>query len=203
MAPVRTEAVPSIDEIHQRLVECAKEAVTFDIRPFENRGAQELIGSLAPSVRKLLDEALALNSYMLAWFDEEKPSVFSSEPSDADARLRNQIADFAFLCSMELRHRMAPDRLAAMEDGWDVIIECGITLQRVIKACTVLEPPLAALSGREPQLGAVPRCSESLETRRQYARLFRAIEASMPVDIPSLTKAMRRVGTAIAMLVGH
>ena len=193
----------SIDEIHRRVVACAKGAASFDIRAFEEGTAKELNETLVPLVRKLLDEALALNAHLLACFDAKEPTLVSAEAENEEDRNQLQIADFAFICAMELRHRMSPQRLAAMENGWDVIAECDITLLRIINACAALEGPLAALVGVERELDGIAANRSSVEIRRQYARLFRAVDCPFPTDQASMVKAFRCVGTAIAMIVGH
>lgn len=198
------ESSASLLAIHRRLVACAKATAGVDIRPFEGRTADELKGELVPMVQAHLKEAIALSSLLLARFDkEESDEVLSSEPA-TDAKNRRQIGDLAFLGLLEFSHRMEPHRISTMEDGWDVVAECGVTLRRIAKVFGTLEVPLAALAGCEPALDLTSELLTSLEIRRQYARLCRTIDSvPVPAHPAAMVKALRGVGTAIAMLVGR
>jgi hypothetical protein len=223
-----TPEVPTEERLHAQLLGCVERAKRVDIRPFEGRMAREILEGLAPLVRDILVDSIALCREALSRYDAaEIPAHGSVEDalgaaphsdsgvfyltvdemvgrSDvAQAETDQRVADIAFMGVTELRPKLASiERLHERMDGWEVVSECGSGVRRVIKSLTALEGALCERGGIESELSFASEVSRSLEVRRQYARLRQSIAGEQPTP-DTLLRALRRVGTSIAILVGR
>jgi hypothetical protein len=218
---------PSPRELHDRLVRCATHAQAVDVRPFELRPASEVVVGLVPPVVEVLSDAIDVCRGVVAAYDPVE-SAASPESAledvlgddgesegrsssvfhvDLDALVggtgeRRAVADVAFLGVTELRPKLARvERLGRGADPWEVVAECGSGLRRVGKSLTAIEVVLCRVEGLDARLSFSTQLARSLEVRAQYARLRRTIVRTEPGPA-SLQRCLRRVGTAIAMLIG-
>lgn len=191
-----------LKEIHERLVACFNTAQDLDIRPYEELSADALREQLVPQTHALLEDAVAIVTALFAIFDED--AADGSERAESRSEFRNQIADISFIGLMEFRQLADAERVNAITDSWELIAQCGDANRRIARVLFMLEAPLARLCGLEPRLDPMCDVVDAIEIRRQYARLARNVEShSAPEDLEALTRALRSVGTAIAMLVGR
>lgn len=202
--------------IQRALVDLVARARAIDVRPHEGASAETSRAELVPAVAGVLQDALSTCAEVLERFDDCPNELDGfGAPDDGTASglfyanveqlLSGQsIADIAFLGMTELRQKMSAQRIETAVDGWDVVAECGSTLRRIAKTMTALELALARSHGLEPQLGFESELGRSIEVRRQYARLRQTVLGEgEPTDLAGLRHALRRAGTAIAMLVGR
>lgn len=211
-------------ELHDRILRCASHARAVDVRPFELRGAADVISGLVPPVTAVISDAIEVCRGVVAAYDTVESAsadaalddVFGTDDDegrassvfhvDVDALVsgseRRAVADVAFLGVTELRPKLARvERLGTHGDPWEVVAECGSGLRRVGKSLTAIEVVLCRVEGLEARLSFATQLARSLQVREQYARLRRTIVRNVP-DAATLQRSLRRVGTAIAMLIG-
>jgi len=213
------------DQLHHRLVALVEEAQDIDVRRHEAGTAEAAMEHLLPRVQKVLVDSLELAQTVLATYEpeeEEDPlasldAAFSptDEPHEASNAFykgidelvedgsAERVSDIAFLAITELRQKQhALSRLRPTLDGWEIVAECGSALRRIAKSFTALELVLCDAEGLTKKLAFASELATSLEIRRQYSLLRRAIQGPEPTEATIRTR-LRAVGTRIAMLVGR
>lgn len=201
----------SATELHS----AAHRAHAIDLRPFEEGTAPEAAGILVPATLAVVDDALGICRALLASHPEPDDDLgsWSDEPStdtgvflrqvDALSRSGPSVGDLAFMGVTALRpKRAALERLTSSMEVWTIVSECGSSRRRVLKALTALEGGLAIEEGRPTALTFASELGRSLETRRQYSRLRHSI-LQEEVSPGRARPVLRRVGTAIAILIGQ
>jgi hypothetical protein len=218
-----SRSIVATPELHQRLVQCAQQARTVDVRPFELRAVGDARDGLVPPVLRVVDDAIGVCRDVLDAFDAEESATddldvaFTEAPADprntgvfhvrVDELVERpvaerQVADVAFLGATELRtKRTRIEHVRAKTDPWEIVSECGSALRRVEKSLTAIEVVLCGASQLPRQLSFASQLSRSLEVRQNYARLRQTIASLATSDTPR-HRALRLAGTAIAMLIG-
>jgi hypothetical protein len=205
------------------LLACVARAREIDVRVVERKSGVEAHAALVPGVSSLLATSVAVCQKLLLhyddrdatgdanvddafgeWSEERGSGVFYLSVDAALNDAGRRVADIAFIGVTELRLKLA--RVSALtpdRDGWDIVAECGSGIRRTKKSLTALERVMSEAEGWEPKLSFESELAVSLEVRRQYSRLRGAIARHEAVTEDNLHRSLRRVGTAIAMLIGR
>lgn len=222
--PLGANVTASAATLDEQLVQLVHDARSFDIRSFESTSAANAMGGLALGVEQLVAKAIALADQVLDHYEGDisepdvddfpfaKPTAGASSNESMtfyqgiDELMSNhgeaRVADIAFLASTELHQKLATlRRLHEGMVGWEVVGECGSALRRVVNSLTALEVVLCEVEGLEPRLTYATELSRSLQVRRQY-RLLRQAIGDEPAE-HEIRRRLRRIGTRIAMLIGH
>jgi hypothetical protein len=212
-----------IEGLHERLLGCVARTREIDVRVVERKSGTEAHAALVPSVSSLLVESVEVCQALLAhydaeeatkeddldaafgeWSEERGSGVFYLSVDAALDHAGRRVADIAFIGVTELRVKLGRVRaLTPDRDGWDIVAECGSGIRRTRKSLTALERVMSEAEGWEPKLGFESELAVSLEVRRQYSRLRGAIARHEQATEENLHRSLRRVGTAIAMLIGR
>lgn len=116
---------------------------------------------------------------------------------------RPQIADLAFIAMLEFRQLLDVDRVGASTDPWEVIARCGSAHRRVARTLATIEEAFARYRGVKRRLEPACELCVALEIRRHYCRFAQNVAShDAPEDASQLKRALRSIGTAIAMLFG-
>lgn len=199
-----------LKRIHERIIACGDAALSLDIRPYEGATAEELHAELAPISHELLEEAAAIVYALMEVFEGASPAEDSPHraetgeaPSGASEH-RAQISDLAFIAMLEFGQLDPAGRLHQISDPWEIIAYCEDANRRVAYTLTMLEQPIAALRNVERGLDPMSEVLIAIETRRHYARLAQSVlKHQTPENFDELKRALRAIGTAIAMLIGR
>lgn len=159
---------------------------------------------------ELLEEAAAIVYALTEVFEGASPAEDSPHraetgeaPSGASGH-RTQISDLAFIAMMELGQLDPAGRLQQISDPWEILAYCEHANRRVAYTLTMLEEPIAALRNVERGLDPMSEVLIAIETRRHYARLAQSVlKHHTPENFDELKRALRAIGTAIAMLIGR
>lgn len=186
-----------LGELHEYLVECVSATLSVDLRQYEGRDLDALRGELIPITRALLGDAIAIGSSLLYAFDEER-----DEPSPRSADYA-QVADLSFIAAMQFRQLTEVDRIRTITDPWELIAQCCSAHRCIARTLTMIEQPLARIRQVDARLDPMSEVRDAIEIRRQYARFARNVAShEAPQDDAELKRALRSIGTAIAILIG-
>ncbi|MFZ5438363.1 MAG: hypothetical protein ACOZQL_00075 [Myxococcota bacterium] len=212
-SPASTSPAPP-PSARAELAELFAHVAAVDIRTFEDQTVEELRATLLTTSVALLTRGVDVAAGLLAEFDrtsgEPTPELDDRFELAMDSALvapvkdeRTRVADIAFMARIELRQRL--ERLgeaATTGDGWEVLSQCSSALRRLQKSLSALEHALCEVEGRERRFSYDSELTVSLETRRQYRRLWSRVEELGEPGTEKVRPALRAAGTLIAMLVG-
>lgn len=199
-----------------RLVELSVRARGIDVRPFETLPAARVIAELVPPTARLLDDTLALHASVADEWDTPVSVARAAADDDGDdtARISRDLdsiaedaggrtADVAFLAAVHLRgRRKSLSGFAPAADGWVVVAACGSAVRQVAKSLAAVEGALATEHGLPRRLTLTTELAHALEIRRRYADLRAVIVGQTPAGPRELEATLRRIGSAIAILIG-
>lgn len=211
MTTTSDEPVRSAPDLRGDLFAAEAAAQALDPGAFEESGVEAALRLLVPATNRALDGALLVCRGILAACEAALPSCRTGVyPKLRDGRsavdqaeAEERVADVCFLGSVALApKRESLERVSRSQDVWDIVAECDSTRRRIIKTLTALEISLAEAERRPSRLAFTSELATSLETRRQYALLRSKItRQELTADVAETI--FRRVGTAIAILVGQ
>ncbi|MFV8749449.1 hypothetical protein ACNOYE_02730 [Nannocystaceae bacterium ST9] len=204
--------------IQRSLRDAAEAARTIDTRSYELASHARVRAELAPVVRTVMNDAIAVLGDVLARFDQpqvidaaEDSGVFNCVLDDlvTDTSPSNpyqRVADISFMARWELeRKRGAITEAERGDDEWRLIAECCSARRRVIKAASGVERVLSeveALPSLFTSLFQTER-QRAVETRAAYYNFVVGTRAAMHWQERDLQRCLRLIGTGIALLVGR
>ncbi|MDP2341834.1 MAG: hypothetical protein Q8O67_12820 [Deltaproteobacteria bacterium] len=117
-----------------------------------------------------------------------------------------EIADLAFMARMGLQWRI--DRALASvvdDDRWRVIGQCSSARREVIKSCTAVDVAICRCDGIESENRGylLSEIARSLEVRRQYTLLRRALLRDADDSAQALLSRLRLAATGFAKLTSR
>jgi hypothetical protein len=205
--------------LQTKLVELASTARAVDIRPYETVSVGRVLSELLPPCRRNVEEMLSLAEHVANEWDAASPNRPPRDEDDDTVQMLRDMdaltsgtharpttprtADVAFLAAVHLRARSrALVGMSPNVDGWAVVGLCGSALRQVAKTAAAIDAALAGEYGVERKLLLATELTYALEIRRRYADLRVAIAAGHEQAATDLRAALRRIGGAIAVLVG-
>jgi len=198
----------------------------LDIRSYETMPPEALLVELKPMVMDGLEEAISVTRKVVAEFDDRGDEVgVETEDGESDGFQRGfdfeldklvagtstsqttgerQIADVAFMASVELRERrVRVERLGSRLDGMQMLSDCDGALRRILKSLAAVERVICDAYELDATLGFETELDVSLQTRRTLTRFSRQIIAAQPPTAETLVARMRGAGIQIAKLIGR
>jgi hypothetical protein len=206
------KVVGFVDTVRAVMHELFEGARRIDIRQFEEERSELVAQHLTPQVVSLLERALSVASNILARYEDVNAATAGSGELNFDLAVDNllaqtgqtKVADLAFMAVAELRQRLARVRTHdATLDAWEMVCDCGSALRRVQKSLGALELALCEAENLPRVLRFDSELEISLQTRRQYRKLWRFVAGLGVVGPESVRNALRGAGTLCAMLVGR
>ncbi|MDP1829337.1 MAG: hypothetical protein Q8L48_39090 [Archangium sp.] len=206
------KGVGFVDAVRTVMHELFEAARGIDIRQFEEERGELIAQHLSPQVVSLLERAISVASNILARYEDVNAAAAGNGELNFDLAVDNllaqtghpKVADLAFMAVAELRQRLARVRTHGPElDAWEMVCDCGSALRRVQKSLSALELALCEAENLPRVLDFHSELETSLQTRRQYRKLWRFVAGLGAVGPEGVRNALRGAGTLCAMLVGR
>lgn len=193
---------------HQTLVDLSHDIVRFDVRSLE---VEQSRGEGLRACVVLAERALAAFEGLVDGDGPAQPPsarVPVSARAAEDAPASGALDGYDALCQVTYLARMEITRVlerisATPNTTTDNLVLHGASLYRKVwRGVGVVEDALARLLGAEPRADVVSNLTSSLRVRKVYAWFRRSIDVDSQPRKETIQKALRKVGTRIAALIG-
>lgn len=200
-----------------RLLTALRNALTaaraIPLTAYEELTGDELL-PLVTAVRAALDGALAVLALAVRRYDSpgrgSRESIENNLLLEVDRRMEDpssaeKIAGLAFVAQFALRaHISTLSGTSLQGESWEVIGACGAAIREVHKSLAALDVSVCELE-RIPVAESfyISELDRSLNVRRAYVAFRKDLTIHEAPDVGSIFVRLRRVGTAIAKLIGR
>lgn len=193
----------------QRLADLSHVVARFDTRSLElsrtQSAALEECVAFAHEAVRALDDVLAATGGNVA--PESRPdlpaSVRGRDAQTVEGSSQALVALVQVSCVARMEITRVLERLSPPPVSADHVVHQGASLYRKVwRGVGVVEEAIARVRQTESQAAAVSSLTTSLRTRKVYAWFRRSLDVDAQPSKDSIQKAIRKIGTRIAALIG-
>lgn len=194
-------------EVTATIRQIGRDVETLDLKSFEAAEPSVEMARIVVRVDELAARATQLMKLVLSQYEAPADPVLEEEPSfgpDETTAVRSMEAgSIAFVAQLELRQCRERLAVSAGLNLLTVLSECDRTLRRILRGLIALDEVLSVERGLPRVLDQGELLSRSLRVRACYAELNAKINSIPPPEAATITRALRLVGTSLAVLVGR
>lgn len=198
----------SLATTHQKLVALSHDVVGFDLRSLE---VDETRDEALRACVELAQRAVATFEELVEPVDTTGPpssripileSTRADEAGDSTFDEYDPLRQVTYLARMEITRVLERISASTIRTPEYVVPQGASLYRKVWRGVGVVEEALAKLLEIEPEAAVVSNLTASLRVRKIYAWFRRSIDADVHPRKETIQKALRKVGTRIAALIG-